>query len=268
MIENRDEVRRSLYEMLRGKTLDLVYGPDSNVKEKYGREPGREISNWFVDLIEQNQIDNVKEELLQSKIENYARKLCMMDYAGIQAIGAESDFISTQNREFPCLIWEDEIKILYHLESMIMFGRSALDIAAYLFSSFLIKPYGEVRFDSFNKLSKHISRSDDESLFELKKLFEDLGQDEFNAYRLLCGSERGRSLRDSIAHQTIIRVDYLEIKENSGKEYCHIIINKLPIPLEKFIDNICLDVIHIFFIIEDLIIDIHKTNKQIMRYIV
>lgn len=261
MEENQEEIRRKIYEMLRGKALDLVYGPNSTIKEKYGREPGHEIINFFVNLVEQNQINNKEEELLHSKIQNYSRKSCMMDYAGVQALEAERAFISTQNRSFPCLIWEDEIKILYHLESMILFGRSSLDIAAYLFSSFLIKPYGTVCFDSFNKLSKYIGKSNDENLCKLKAFLNDLGKDEFSTYRLLCGSERGRALRDAIAHQTIIRIDYLETKENSDKEYCHIIINKLPIPLELFITKICFEVMYILFVIEDLIIAIHNTNK-------
>jgi hypothetical protein len=261
MEENREELRRKNYEMLRGKTLDLIYGPVADIKERYGREPGREIMNFFVNLVEQNKMDKEKEELLYSKVENYSRKLCMMDFAGEQAIVAERDFISTQNRECPSLIWEDEIKILYHLESMILFGRSALDIASYFFSSFLIKPYGKKRLDSFNKLSKYIEKSNDESLLKLKQLLKDLGQDDFSTYRLLCGSERGRSLRDTIAHQTIIRIEYLETKENSEKEYCHVIINHVPIPLKLFISKICLEVMYIFFTIEDLIIDIHKTDK-------
>ena len=261
MEENKEKSGRKVYEMLRGNMLDLIYEPGSTFVKRYGREPGREISRYFVDLIDKNKIDEKKEALLYSKIENCCRKICMMDYAGIEAINTERDFILTQNRECPCLIWEDEIKMLYHLEAMILFGRAALDIAAYFFSSFLIKPYGETRFDSFNKLSKHILGSNDKNLLKLKELLERLGEDELSTYRLLCGCERGRSLRDIVAHQTIIRIEYLETKEKSEKEYCHIIINKQPIPLESFIYSICSEVIDIFSTIEDLIIDIHKITK-------
>lgn len=257
-MDNREEANRIIYEMLRGKTLDLIYGPDSTILKRYGREPGRKIISCFVELIEKCKIDQKKEELLHSKIENYSRKLCMMDYAGEQVIIAENDFMATQNRECPCLIWEDEIKILYHLESMILFGRSALDVAAYLFSSFLIKPYGGVRYDSFNKFSKQISSSKDDNLKILKELFKDLEEKEYSTYRLLCGSERGRSLRDVISHQTILKVEYCETKMHSEKEYCHVVVNKFPISLEIFINKICFEVISIFFTIEDLIIDIHK----------
>lgn len=260
-MEEKREIHRKIYEMLRVKTLDLIYSPDSTNKKNYGREPGRKIAYYFVDLVKQNQIDESKEELLHSKIENYTRKLCMMDHAGEQAIMAERDFILTQNRDCPCLIWEDELNILYHLESMILFGRSALDIASNIFSSFLFKPYGKVHIDSFNKLSKIIISSEEENLFELKERLVNMGQDEFSAFRLLCGKEKGRSLRDTIAHQTIIKVEYLESKENSEKKYCHIVINKLPIPLEVFINLVCFGVFEIIFVIEDLIIDIHRGNK-------
>lgn len=66
MEENREELRRKIYEMLKGKALDLIYGPDADIKEKYGREPGREVMIFFVNLVEQNKIDKEKEELLYS----------------------------------------------------------------------------------------------------------------------------------------------------------------------------------------------------------
>lgn len=65
----------------------------------------------------------------------------------------------------------------------------------------------------------------------------------------------GRSLRDKIAHQTIIKLEYQEINETSDKVYCHINFNDNVIPLNNFVKNVCDGIINFCLFTEDLILN-------------
>lgn len=237
--------------------LDLIYGPNCCIAESYGKEPFRKLFAKLEGLQDKKVINDMQYQILCKKLLNSCRKLYMTHGAGVSAIKTEEEFMTTQNREFPTLIWEDEIKILYHLEAMVLFARSALDLGAYIFSNLLIKPYGTIRKDSFNDFSKTILKNDDELLDPIKNLLIEMQTLEISWYRLLCGSEKGRALRDKLVHQTIISIDYMKVDDKSDKEYCHVIVNDIPIPLELFMAGICSGVYEIFFLAEDVILKIH-----------
>lgn len=132
------------------------------------------------------------------------------------------------------LIWDDEIELLYHLEAMILFGRSALDIVAYVFSTFLLGK----RTDSFNKLCQSLMKASNSSLLELKEAIKSKESVEASWLNILRGGEKGRSVRDKIAHQTIANIEYREVKPTSEKEYCHVVVKDKAIPLERFIEEV------------------------------
>ena len=234
--------------------LDLIFGPNSNLNEIYKREPGRVLVAHLEPIFQRMGIPEDQIKLLSTKIANYCRKLYMMHLAGEKTLLWEQEFISTQNREMPVLIWEDEIEMLYHLEAMILFGRSALDIGAYVFTRLLLPPIGQKRIDSFNDFSKNILKSNDE-YSELKVALQALENNEESWYRLLCGITKGRSLRDKIAHQTVIHIDYRETRPYSEKEYCHVILGKYQgVPLEKFITDLSSGVMNFCLLSEDVIV--------------
>lgn len=101
--------------------------------------------------------------------------------------------------------------MLFYFESMIIFARNALDIAAYVYGDILFN----IRIDSFNKLIKKVRTSNDSLFQDLKKYLES----DNSVVRLLCGDEKGRALRDVIIHQANVRMNYYEYKENSEKEH-------------------------------------------------
>ncbi len=245
--------------------LDLVYGPDCPLNDNYGREPGRELGRALQHLFSAICLEDSICHITTSKLQNYCRKLYMMHTAGKRSMDAEKEFISTQNRECPSLIWEDEIEILYHVESFILFARSALDVAANIFALFLLEPFGQLRVDSFNAFSKHVLAADDLTTAGMRNDLAKLQDDGRSWFRLLCGSKRGRSLRDQIAHQTIVRIEYLETCIESEKEHCHVVINtmdgsenpRVAIDFHEFHTNLSADVMGFVFKTEDLILATH-----------
>ena len=73
------------------------------------------------------------------------------------------------------------------------------------------------------KNSKRIIKSDDSVLKKLGNYFRENDEGSFGVFRLLCGSERGRALRDIIVHQANIKLEYYEYKEDSEKERLYLI---------------------------------------------
>ena len=58
----------------------------------------------------------------------------------------------------------------------------------------------------------------------MKEYFLKNSDDGLCAYRLLCGSEKGRALRDIIIHQANVNLIYSEYRENSEKERLFLIL--------------------------------------------
>jgi hypothetical protein len=144
--------------------LDLIYGPDSKIKHIYGFEPGKSIYGLTAEYGQFLKLEEKTINIINNKILNYTKKLLMMHTAFGKAIDQELTFIGTQNREWVSLIWDDEIELLYHTEALILFARSALDIAAYVFSLFAIEPLGSLKNDSFNDFTKKLLATSTESI--------------------------------------------------------------------------------------------------------
>jgi hypothetical protein len=96
------------------------------------------------------------------------QKLAMMFFAEYNIHEAKSNFESTQNMTCPVLYGVGRTQILFYVESMILFARNALDVAATIYSKLIL----ERRSDSFNDFSKRIIDADNPLFVDLKTYFE------------------------------------------------------------------------------------------------
>jgi len=123
----------------------------------------------------------------------------------------------------------------------------SLDLTVYRVSS--TAAVIKLKDGCFNDVIKRVNASTDSLLSELKAFFIDEydGQSEApSALKLLCGTERGRALRDIIIHQTNVKMRYYEYKENSEKEHLFIEINGMaPLDIDVFVEHFTQDVIRI-----------------------
>lgn len=186
------------------------------------------------------------------------QKLYMMFYAKSKLLIAKHDFEMTQNMNYPALYGLGKTAILFYLESIIIFARCALDTSATIYSDLLF----DRRDDSFHSFSKRVIKSDNPSLKELKLYYSELASEKLSAFRLLCGEEKGRALRDIIIHQANINLVYSEYKENCEKEKLFILIKGVePIDFDWFVEHFIGEVIrliaHTTMLIEDFM-----TNEQ------
>ena len=217
--------------------LETVVYPDIPFSDQIGvpketrillkKEYGIEISHYLPGILLERKLqscDIEDHDRIYSKLIQSCRKLCMMWYAGEQALEAERDFYSTTIQDAPALFGEDAIKVNYHLESFVLIARSSLDISANIFGSLLPHPFKKGRYDSFNKLIKQLLK--DESRLDISDYFEKMRNDQCSWLSIVSGHERGRSLRDKIAHQTEFPIDYAELNPNSEKESPIVYIDK------------------------------------------
>jgi len=228
--------------------LEYCIYPQSAFADRFSVLPGYQIANYIRYACD---IEGADVEHLESKLFQSCRKLCLMWYAGDQALIAETDFYSITTKDSPALFGEDAIKVHYHLEAMVLFARSALDIASFLFGWTLPDPFTRKRYDSFNDLIKAILKGD--RRLEISNYFETTRADEYSWLSLIAGIDRGRSLRDKIAHQTEFPIDYMELNPPSEKESPIVRLGKdRYLPLEEFIERLRMGVIRGYLGIERL----------------
>jgi len=240
--------------------LESIYNPDtfSTTRDpecgplfNRTRKPFQRLASDFNAKIDKGTLalDELYRNIMINKIENTCRKILMMSKAGKRAIDCEREIMIGQDREFPALMWDDEIELLYHIEAMILFGRSALDVAAFVFSVFLI----ERRTDSFHKLCKLLKKASDPNLLNLQKRIITAESVKTSWLNILRSHEKGRSVRDKIAHQTTIRIEYERIRPDWEDLFCHVAVEGQRIFLEKFVDEVNNGVIDFCILAEDLI---------------
>jgi hypothetical protein len=185
-----------------------------------------------------------KIEYLYEKTLTAHQKLVLMLFAEYNFHKVKVEFESTQNMEFPALYGMGNTMFLFYIESMILFARNALDVAATVYSDLIFSK----RSDSFNDFSKWVIKSNNLLLENLKQYFKDNGEDGVSAFRLLCGQEKGRALRDIIIHQANVRLEYYEYKENSEKEHLFLLLKDMePIDIDCFVSNFVDEVEDIFY---------------------
>ena len=219
--------------------------------------PKIQIGYDLFNLIEHNtSIDTETKINLKEKAVICYQKIKMMLFAEKCAIENLNEFEVSQNMEMPCLFGDDETTLLYHTESTILFARNALDVVATIFHCIAFHE----RNDSFNKFTKKILKDENDKFIYLKSYLCEIDKLDTHAFRLLCGSERGRSLRDQIVHQTNIKLEYDEYKEGSNKEKLFIVLYKgeIVICYREFMRNFVMEVVEMIssisqkFILDEL----------------
>jgi len=236
--------------------LEVCVYPKDAFNGQFDKLPAVELEDAIEDYFE------VSDEvflILKSKLEQSSRKLCMMWHAGRQALESESDFYSTTIKDAPALFGEDAINIHYHLEAMVLFARSAMDIGSTIFGWTLPDPFPKRRYDSFNKVIKEITKN---TSLDLSEYINKLRENNTSWLSIIAGMERGRSLRDKLAHQTEFPIDYTELNPHSEKRYAVVRIDQNVIPLEEFIDTFCCGVIKGYLEIEKCCLANIKTVKS------
>ncbi len=210
--------------------------------------PFFQMEKSLMDISKSFKLENINSIIIIDKIENSRRKILMFYKAIINTLNEEEIARIEVGNQWDPLIGIYENNVLYNLEAMILFARSFLDISTYIFSTLLINK----RVDSFRKFCLKILNSDDSALSSLKiMILNELNSGE--SWITTLASIETRSLRDKIAHQTVIKLRYYPINEISDKEYCYVVYDDFQIPLERFIEKVFNGLNNFIHACEDLI---------------
>ncbi len=230
---------------MRRSDLEILVYPDPvPTGLAMSRLPGVYLER-FLDV---NIDDPARYKFLDSKLQHCCRKLVLMCLASERAEEAEREFYNETIKEAPALFGRHAAEIAYHLEAFIFFARSSLDVASALFSDLLFQK----RTDSFNELTKKLlNRSDYAGALSDLSL---LREREDSWFSILCGTTRGRALRDKVAHQTGFPIDYEELTLESEKERAVVrLSNQVSKPLDVFLSEVRSGVIQNFLYFESAV---------------
>jgi len=181
------------------------------------------------------------QEHLQVGLQRACRKLCFMWHAGKSAIETEREWYATTIQGAPVLFGQDAVRVGYDLEAMVLFARSALDIAARVFGTTLPDPFEKKRYDSFNDLVKKVLKQ--RAPESLHVYLEPLRKDESSWLSAISGSERGRSLRDQITHQTEFPLEYIRPRSEDEKMHAAVFFGGRSPSLPDFVSNLTLGIL-------------------------
>lgn len=230
---------------------------DGALDNRFDPLPGIRLA----EALELSQLEVEDWKRTNAKIEQSVRKLLMMWTAGEKALEAERDFYSTTIQEAPALYGEHSVEIQYHCEALVFFARSAMDIAAYAFGKLLPPPLSVKRVDSFNDLLKAIVKQGPSH--PLAILIENWRAAESGWLPLIANLEKGRSLRDQLAHQKGFPIDYQDISLTSEKRSAFVILSgSNAVPLKALVEMIRVGVVEAFRTFEDVCFD-HHANAVI-----
>jgi|SRR5580700_3235794 hypothetical protein len=213
-----------------------VYPSDLPQGMSTDRMPGLTVEQLLVERFDGTEHNR----LLTAKLEHCCRKICMMCSAGERALEAEREFYLTTYRDAPVLFGQDAIELSYHLEAFVYFARSSLDLVATIFGLLFFKK----KMDSFNDLTKMIiSDTKKDTIAHLDEDFVSWvaseRRDPNGWLPVLCGDERGRALRDKIAHQTGFPIHYEELFVDSERDYAVVrVSDDTTFPLKNFLDAV------------------------------
>lgn len=227
--------------------IDSLKELNQEVKNIY---PGMWLEEVFVDKdIILDIPSNIDKEYLLYKLAQSCRKLCMMYYASEKALKTERDFYSTTLKESPCLFGREAIELGFYLEAYVLLARASLEIASNVFGYLLPEPFNKKRYDSFNYLIKEIVKHEEN--LEISKYFIELREDKKSWLSIISDTEKGRSLRDKLAHQTEFPIIYTELYPWTEKEFPVVLIDKNDfIELDDFVKKLREGVVEGFRILE------------------
>jgi hypothetical protein len=226
------------------RDLEFLVYYDGVFDDRFTKLPGTDMEKF---LVAKEEDENY--HLLHAKLSASCRKMIMMWVAGDRAIEAEAQFYSATYHDSPALFGEEAVNLHYHLESFVLFARSALDIASRLFGELLPEPFQKKRFDSFNDLVKSIMASSQPP--GLAATFESLRDNPFSWLSFVADIQKGRSLRDKLVHQIGFPIEYMELRPPSEKESAVVFLGKDKyLPLPQFVNTLREGVINGFLLLE------------------
>jgi hypothetical protein len=218
---------------------------DGSFDDRFDPLPGLNLTT----ALEMSELEAEDWQRTGRKIEQSIRKMLMMWVAGDKALEAEREFYATTIQEAPALLGRHAVEVQYHCEAMIFFARSALDLSAYAFAKLLPPPLALKRTDSFNDLLKAIVASEDHPT--LAELVEGWRMEEPGWLTLVANFEKGRSLRDQLAHQMGFPLDYQDISLETEKRSAVVAIGgNPPVALGELIETLRAGVVGAFITLE------------------
>lgn len=242
--------------------LNSIYGNDKSMLQTYGVLPGSKILPSLPKLLKNLKLNEVESEILSAKTAQWCKRLYMMHMASVKVLRREEKFIIRMDRNEPGLEWKTETEIYYHVASMHLFARCALDSMANVFTALLLDKKGWEVDDRFFEFSQRIKESSNP---EYRKLFDFLHVQQgrqWSWYRILCGTEQGRSLRSNVKFQKIARIEYLENKPENERDGVHAVIKSINdqqvqfmrIPLVELVHTLRSGVVKFAIQLEDILV--------------
>jgi hypothetical protein len=202
-------------------------------------------------------LDNLpNRDLYLTKLEGGCRKLCLSWEGAKRALDAEADFYETTIPYSPALFGKEAVALIYHLEATVLFARSALDLLSSVLAGLWPDNLKSKRYDSFNDFSKDLIKMHPRSAAGVTLA---AARDEDCGWLGVLCAERGRALRDKIAHQMEFPINYAELHPPSEKESAIVILGADKyLPLPEFLRRGTRGPLNMFCQFEQIIIGAHQ----------
>lgn len=209
--------------------LDYLYAGANPLRRYYGFEPGRRLAELVENTALVEELPECDREVVRAKIPQFCRRLVMMHLAGEKALRRESKFVARLNHDSPALAPDTETEILYHLEAMVLFSRTALDSMAYIYTLLQPSRPGAARPLRFTDLSRRLIRSRDDFLLPVREALVRSRNSDLDWFRMVWGSEVGSAMKNRLPFQRISRIDYGRnecgcVGPLHERECCHVVL--------------------------------------------
>jgi hypothetical protein len=199
-------------------------------------------------------LDGISADGLERKLYQSCHKLCLMWQAGIKSIAAAEEFDCSTIKDTPSLFGEDAINVNYHLDALVIFARSSLDIASTVFGFLLPDPFKKKHYDSLNSVVKEILKYDE--IIEIAPYLAELIENKVSWLSIISNTHKGRGLRDKPAHEMEFPIDYMELNPPSEKRSAIVWIDSNHyLPLQEFVDELRVGTINGFLNLESLCLE-------------
>jgi hypothetical protein len=213
------------------------------------------------ELLTRGLTDSPNSDLYANKLWGGCRKLCLSWEGKKRALHAEADFYSTTTHGSPALFGKEAVALIYHLEATVLFARSALDLLSTVFGGLWPDTLKSKRYDSFNDFSKDLIKMHPQSA--AAKILAAARDEDRGWFGMLCGAERGRALRDKIAHQIEFPIGYEELDWPSEKESAIVILGQDKyLPLPDFLHRVTRGPLNMFCEFEKIIIEARQQEAN------
>jgi hypothetical protein len=192
------------------------------------------------------------QNVIQQKLEQACRKLCMMWYAAKMVLDAEREFYATAVQEAPVLSGEKAVRVKFSLDTFVMLARAALDTGAGVFGRHLPDPFPRDRYENFGDLVKKCLNPNFK--IEVSPYFDGQRGDVKSWLSIVLGAEKGRAGLEKLTHQMEFPWDYQELRPWATEKRQAVVWvdGDHWLELEQFVGRVCSGVLYAFSRLEDL----------------